>query len=717
MKKLSLFIGLLLLLVLFTLISLNVSGTKSEKKALDKKTEYDKEKVMYLKMAHNLPINSAMHEASILFAQKVKNKTKNKIQIDIFPSQKLGNDHSMVELARIGEIDILLTPTAKMSVPVPSMQYADLPFLFPTREDAYQLLDGKPGQMILNDLNSIDLVGVTFWENGFKHFTGNKPLTKPEDFKDEKIRVMKSRIIMEQFKALGAEPIPIDFHATREALKDKVVDGQENPLVAIVNMGFHEVQSDLTISEHAYLPYVLTISKKTLTKLPIEIGEILIQTAKEVTPWERSETQKRENAFLETIKKAGVNVHILTPEQKERFAEATEGIIKQYEDVIGSHIISKTQELLYEKYGDSNNSVVIGLDADLSVGSKAAGVEIKRGIKLAVDEINEQGGLLGKKVVVISKDHKAIATQGVKNIKEFTNNKNVVAIIGGKHSAVISNEVEYIQEAKIPFFSPWAAASNITENGYDDNYLFRVSLSDKYAIKFLADETLKKYKKPAVIVENSIWGRGALEHLNKYMLSKGINVSNGIIINRGEDNFEEVLRTVKKQGADSIILVLNSIEGTKLVSSMGKNKYHFPVISHWGIVGGEFFKTNKDFLTNINLKFIQTFSFTAKSNDIANRLASSYIKEYSKESIKDISAPAGVAQAYDSMHLIALAIKEAKSFKGSDIKKALENISIYHGALKTYKKPFNSQDHEALDATDLFMAKFAEDGSIVPVRE
>ncbi|WP_455756823.1 DctP family TRAP transporter solute-binding subunit [Sulfurimonas sp.] len=667
-------------------------------------------------MAHNLPINSAMHEASVLFAKKIKEKTKNKVQIEIFPSQQLGNDHKMVELARAGKIDILLTPTAKMSVPVPSMQYADMPFLFPSREDAYELLDGEPGQMILDDLNNIDLFGVTFWENGFKHFTGNKPFLEPKDFKGEKIRVMKSRIIMEQFKALDAEPIPIDFHATRKALKDRVVDGQENPLVAIVNMVFHEVQSDLTISEHAYLPYVLSISKKTLTKLPIDIGEILIQTAKDVTPWERAETQKREEAFLEIVRKADVDIHVLDKQQKQKFVDATKYIIKMYEDIIGPHIVSKTQEILDKKYNNENYTF-IGLDADLSMAENIAGLAIKRGIELAIDEINAAGGLLGKKVGLIAKDHKAISTQAKKNIKEFIDNPNVVAIIGGKHSAVVSSEIKEIQQAKIPFISSWAAASKITENGYDDNYMFRVSLSDKYSINFLIKETFKKYKRPVVVVENSIWGRDGLELIKTKLKEKGMKLSKGIVVNRGEEDFKTIINEIKKENADSIILIMNSIEGSKLVNTMGENNYNLPIVSHWGIVGGNFFEKNKKYLKNIDLEFIQTFSFLNSSNEIAKQLSSNYIQIYRKSSIKDITAPVGVAQAYDAMHLLALAIKKAKSFDRIKVKKALENILIYKGALKTYKKPFDSINHEALDEEDLFMAKFADDGSIKPIRE
>jgi tripartite ATP-independent transporter DctP family solute receptor len=290
--KNKIFLGMFFLLI-GAVLFLNINSSNQLNKNIKKE-----EKTLKLKMAHNLPVNSAMHEASLLFAKKVKEKSNGRVLIDIYPNQQLGNDYKMVELAREGSIDILLTPTAKMSVSLPSVQYADLPFLFPSREDAYELLDGEPGRMILKQLDGIDLLGVTFWENGFKHFTANAPLLTPDDFKGKKIRIMKSRIIMEQFKALGAKPVPIDFHATKKALEDRVVEGQENPLVAIVNMDFHKVQSNLTLSEHAYLPYIFSLSKKTLLNLPLEVQTLLIETGKKGYPLGEKRNPKKGKTFF-----------------------------------------------------------------------------------------------------------------------------------------------------------------------------------------------------------------------------------------------------------------------------------------------------------------------------------------------------------------------------------------------------------------------------------
>jgi len=701
----------LMIIAILVIASFFFFTTTDEQTAVSK----DKKETIKLTMAHNLPIDSALHEASILFAKNVKEKTNNRVEIQLYPEQKLGNDYKMIELARKGEIDILLTPTAKMSISVPAMQYADLPFLFPSREDAYELLDGDVGKLILRDLNSIDLIGVTFWENGFKHFTGNIPFLKPNDFKNKKIRVMKSRIIMEQFKALGAKPVAIDFHATKQALADKVVDGQENPLVAIVNMDFHKVQSHLTMSEHAYLPYIFSISKKSLLKLPIDIQDILTSTALNITPWERAETIKREKVFLDIIKNENVEISTLTQEEKIQFNNATQHISKMYEDSIGPHIISKTQEYFYNK-NKKDDIIVIGIDADLSMSEKHSGLAIKRGVELAVDEINNDGGLLGKKVVIVAKDHQLVSTQGIKNIKEFADDPNVKAIIGGKHSAIIGSELEYIQKEQLPFISPWASAMKIIDNGFKDNYLFRVSSNNEDIMTALLDESLRKNKKPLVIVENSIWGRGALETINKLALQKKYDSLDSIIINHGETNLQKVIKTLKDKKSDSIILVLNAKEASKVVETLSNESKYLPIISHWGIVGDDFFLKHKDYVEKIDLRFIQTFSFQSKDIKI-KELANRYLKKYGKNTIQEIIAPIGVAQSYDAMHMIALAIRQGNSFDRKLIKQNLEKIPLYKGIVKTYKKPFSKNDHEAFNKNDLFFAKYNHLGLIVPIKE
>jgi ABC-type branched-subunit amino acid transport system substrate-binding protein len=147
---------------------------------------------------------------------------------------------------------------------------------------------------------------------------------------------------------------------------------------------------------------------------------------------------------------------------------------------------------------------------------------------------------------------------------------------------------------------------------------------------------------------------------------------------------------------------------------MQKNSLFIPVVSHCGMVGDEFFAANKEYLKDIDLSFIQTFSFAKNSRDGVKNLAKQYLHLYSKTSINEINAPTGLSQAYDATMLIATAIKNAKSFNSTDIKNSLQNIELYEGTLKTYKKPFSETNHNALNINDFFMAKFDKDGYIVP---
>lgn len=680
-------------------------------------SEKKKEGTVSLRFGHNTPVDSALHLAAMKFAKEVSRKSGGRLKVKVFPAQELGNDHQMVEMARRGALDIILTPTAKMSVAVPAMQYADLPFYFPTRKDVYDMLDGEPGKMLLEKLRPIGLIGVTFWENGFKQFTGNQPFLTPEDFKGKKIRVMKSRMIMDQFKSLGANPIPIDFHSTRKALADNVVDGQENPLIAIVSMGFHEVQSDLVLSEHAYLGYVFSLSQKTLKKLSLAERNILIETAKEITPWEREETQRRETKLIETIKASGVKVHHLDSKQRRAFSAITAHIVEEFEAVIGPDIISKTEELLLKKYGpapESKEQIVIGMDADFSISGIKTSLAIKRGAELAITKINSQGGLLGKPVVLLAKDNHLTPNIGRDNVAYFANRDDVVAILGGKHSAVINEEIPLIQKRKIPYLVSYAAAEKLTRNGYEDNYLFRVSVNDSFSTKYLAEHMKVHGIKPIIIVENTVWGRSALEQIRSY-LGRSQQAIASLIINRGQKEFKRELMEIQSLGADTIILVTDTIEGSRLIKMLEQKSITMPIISHWGIAGGDFYDNNKNFIKKSHLEFIQTFSFITTNSPLAKSIAKEYTTRYHIEDEASIEAPVAVAQSYELVMMLAQAIRKARTTERTAVKKALEHLGRYEGVIKRYDPPFTPSDHDALDITDLFMATYDKQGHIVPM--
>ncbi|MBT7308630.1 MAG: DctP family TRAP transporter solute-binding subunit [Gammaproteobacteria bacterium] len=672
--------------------------------------------VWALRFGHNIPVESALHQAAERYADQVKHKSKGRVVIAIYPAQQLGNDHQMVEMARAGELDLLLTPTAKLSVPLPAMQYADLPFYFSTPDELYSMLDGEPGEILLKRLNAIDLEGVTIWENGFKQFTGDRPLRTPEDFLGLKIRTMKSRIIMAQFRSIEANPLPIDFHATHQALADGVVNGQENPLVAIVSMGFHEVQSDLTLSNHAYLGYVFSISSKVLATLPEDIQDILIETAKELTQWERREVKQREEALLQIVRDAGVRVHQLGTDEKQQFTAAMAHIAQRFEEVIGADIISKTEELRLNQALQQGGEppIIIGLNADLSSSTRTSGLAIKRGATLAIEEINARGGVLGRKLALLARDHMALSSQGINNMELLIDNPNVVAVLGGQQSPIIMPLLPLIHREAIPFLAPWSSAEKVVENGFDKNQVFRLSANDRLTAPFIIEHLLKQYHRPAIILENSVWGQGNLANMSKALEQRGHEFVQVETINRGEESFGPVLSRIHQARADVVIMVVKPVEGSLIIHAVADQQKPLPVISHWGITGGHFWKDNREVLQKVDLSFFQTLILNESARPEAKQLVARYWEKYRVDDRdQSIGAPTGVAHAYDLIQLLALAIEQAGTTRRSAVRDALEQLPPYEGVVRSYTPAFSPQRHDALSVDDYYMARYDEQGNTV----
>lgn len=676
------------------------------------------EVVYRLRFGHDMPVDSAQHVAALKFADIVNHKSDGRVRVKVFPAQQLGNDHEMIEAAREGKLAIVLPPTAKLSTLVPSMQYSDLPFLFPEREDAYELLDGEPGKILLQQLRPYGLVGVAFWESGFKQFTANKGIRSPEDLKGLKFRVMKSRIIMDQFKALGARPIPIEFHRTYEALKDRVVDGQENPLVSIANMKFYEVQSHLTISNHGFLGYVFAFSKPVFEALPPDIREILVSTARALTSFERKESIERERVFIQKIRESGMKIHYLSHKERDRFRRATADLVEKYRNVIGGEILDKTFQMLQAKYGTpGEDEIIVGLDADMTLGSAPSGISIKRGMELAIEEINERGGVLGKRLNIRVRDHGGISARGIANMIYFSKLKNLVAVMGGLHSPVALSELDIIHRKKIIYLDPWAAATSIVDNGYDPNFVFRVSVRDEYAGSFLVKAAVEHYRKPALMLENTGWGRSNHEAMTTALAERKLTPATVEWFNWGETDMTPQITRIENSGAHVILLVANAPEGISVIKSMARRPERIPIISHWGITGGYLWEHVNRELESVNLRFLQTFSFLSAKSEKAQDVMKKYFEAYDVDSPGKIVSPTGMAHAYDLVHLLAKAIEKAGRLERSAVRDAMEQVEFHDGLVKEYSPPFTSERHDALDEKDFLMARYDSLGQIVPVSE
>lgn len=360
--------------------------------------------------------------------------------------------------------------------------------------------------------------------------------------------------------------------------------------------------------------------------------------------------------------------------------------------------------------------IKLGFVGALSGQSAKSGEAITRGLEVAIDDINAKGGVLDKTLVLVKRDDESNPAKGQIAARELIQNEKVAAIFGGIDSPVAMAIVPIVNKEKVPYIGTWAAATPITRNGANPNYVFRVSAVDQLVDTALINYAMKTYgaKKPGFMLVNNPWGES-----NEKGLSAA--VSDSKIGKAGSEKFEDKdvdmtpqLSRLKAAGADAIILVGNAGPGAQVMKSLGRMNWDVPVISHWGISGGRFPELAGAMSQKV--VFVQTYSFFGKQSDIGKKTIDLLTRKYSDiKSVSDITPPVGYANAIDAMHLTALAMAAGGGTSGDQIREGFYKINEYKGLIKTYSKPFSEQNHDALTARDYVMVAY-EGSQIVPVK-
>jgi branched-chain amino acid transport system substrate-binding protein len=359
--------------------------------------------------------------------------------------------------------------------------------------------------------------------------------------------------------------------------------------------------------------------------------------------------------------------------------------------------------------------VKVALVAAMSGGSALSGEAIKRGLTVAIDEINAHGGVLGgSKLELVIRDEEGNPSKGVTAARDVIEREKAVAVFGGLHSPVGLAMLPVFHELKVPYVGTWAAATNITRNGRTPNFMFRVSANDDIVDHFLAKHVVEKLgkKKPGVILENTPWGASNQEGLTKWLGKLGAPAVGYEKFNWNDPDMSPQLLRLKNGGADAVVMVANAPEGAQVVKSRVKIGWDVPTVSHWGISGGRFAELTGELSESV--VFVQTYSFFGKQGEVGERVIGALKTKYGIKGPEDILAPVGTANAYDAMHLVALAIDRAGAADGAKVRDALEGLGDYRGLIKTYKRPFTPEEHDALTENDYILVTW-RGGKIVPV--
>jgi branched-chain amino acid transport system substrate-binding protein len=361
--------------------------------------------------------------------------------------------------------------------------------------------------------------------------------------------------------------------------------------------------------------------------------------------------------------------------------------------------------------------VKLGLIAAMSGQSAKSGEAIARGLSLAIDEINAKGGLLGKKVELVVRDDESNPAKGAIAARELVQREKVAALFGGLDTPVSLAIVPFANQNKVPFMGVWAAGTPITRNGAAENYVFRVSAVDELVDKALVDYSIAKYqaKKPGMILINNPWGESNEKGLKAALAANNIAYAG---IEKFETNDVDVvpqLSRLKEAGADVLYLVANVAPSSQVVKSLDRMGWNVPIVSHWGPAGGRFSELAGASAAKVH--FIQTYSFSGKLSPKGEAVLAALKKKYPEvKTLADVTPAVGIANAYDAMHLTALAIGKAQSLEGPKVREAFYGIDSYPGLIKTYQKPFSPENHDALSEKDYLFTHFVE-GEILPLTQ
>jgi C4-dicarboxylate-binding protein DctP len=294
-----------------------------------------------IKFSHVVANDTPKGKGAEYFKKLVEERAKGKVKIEVYPNSQLYKDQEELEALQLGAVQMLAPSLAKFGpLGVREFEVFDLPYIFDNYAELHKVTQGPVGAELLKKLEPKGIIGLAYWDNGFKDMSANKPLRKPEDLRGLKMRIQSSKVLDSQMRALGAVPQVMAFSEVYQALQTGVVDGTENPPSNLYTQKMHEVQKYLTLSEHGIVGYAVIVNKAFWEGLPPDIRKTLEQAMKEATKFVNDIAMEENNSALDLVKKSGkTQIITLTAEEKKAWKKALIKVHQENESRVGKDLI------------------------------------------------------------------------------------------------------------------------------------------------------------------------------------------------------------------------------------------------------------------------------------------------------------------------------------------------------------------------------------------
>lgn len=363
--------------------------------------------------------------------------------------------------------------------------------------------------------------------------------------------------------------------------------------------------------------------------------------------------------------------------------------------------------------------LVVVIEAEFSHPTSTSAQAIELGVAVALEEINSARPPGKPRLILRRSDNGGVSAIARDNFLDAARDPNVVGVFGGKFSPVQIELVPLAQERGLMLLNPWGSADAITDHGGLPNWVYRLSLKDAWAAPAFLDFARARHsaREVGVLAPTTAWGRSNDRALAAAAGSAGSRIVGTRWYSWGERSLVGRYQELRQAGAKAIILVANEIEASILVNEVAALpvQQRLPIISHWGITGGQFVQLAGPALRQVDLNVIQTFTFHGNMRPRAVALRAACLRRLPPEAGGRIESPVGVAHAYDLTHLLALAIDQASEISRPAIREEMDRLPAFAGAVRDYDPAFTPTRHDALSPDQLFFAHYTDDGDLVPV--
>jgi C4-dicarboxylate-binding protein DctP len=296
-----------------------------------------------IKFSHVVAIDTPKGKAAEYFKKLAEERTKGRVKVELYPNSSLFKDGEEMEALQLGSVQMLAPSLAKFGpLGVREFEVFDLPYIFDDTAELHKVTAGPVGAALFKKLESKGIVGLAYWDNGFKVMSANKPIRVPADYKGLKMRIQSSKVLGDEMKALGSIPQVMAFSEVYQALQTGVVDGTENPPSNFYTQKMQEVQKYLALTNHGYLGYAVIVNKKFWDGLPADIRTTLEGAMKDATKFANDIAQKENDDAIEAVRKTGkTEIITLNAEQKAAMKKALVTVHKENEGRVGKDTIAE----------------------------------------------------------------------------------------------------------------------------------------------------------------------------------------------------------------------------------------------------------------------------------------------------------------------------------------------------------------------------------------